>query len=465
VNGYAHREVSPTAPIIGALTLVAGCATYRAQPLPSEASLAEPAATDLEELGARAIRLQHAVLRPITLDLSDGLSPEEAAVLAVLSNPDLTAVRSARGEAAAQLIAAGLLPNPTFGAEVDRPYGSGAAGTVDASNVTLAFDLQELLGRSARVAAASGRLESLDESIAWQEWQVAQAAKLHVIRLSWLLHRMDLVSEEMEYQSQSVDVLEQAMAQGDAILSDVGVHRAALEGLRHQRDELEKTSQETRRELDRLLGLPPDDPTQVQVKAPPASWLPLPEAEDLRARAMTGRLDLESLRSGYQAQEAAVRQAIWNQFPAITIGVSRQRNETALKFLGGFVQLGLPIFNRNQGGIALERATRTRLREEYRARAAQVRSDVGVLVEGDRIYDRQLREADRGIIELMKIESAERGAVERGDLDRLAYQVARSGLADLRFQRAALGQARDEGRTALETACGALLFDDHVGER
>lgn len=446
--------------LILAASASAGCTTYERDPLPSIEALSRSPEPDVERLESLSAQLRHPALPPIALVVSDGLSPEEAAVLAVLSNPDLAAARDQRGEAAAQLIAAGLLPNPTFGAEVDHPHGLGASGTVNASNLTLGFDLTPILSRSARVAAASAGLKSVDRSVAWQEWQVAGAAKLQTIRLGWLSHRIGLVSEEMDHQSQTVDLLERAMNQGDAILSDVAVHRAALEGLRQQRNDLATNALETRRMLDRLLGVPPESEIPVSVSTPPSSWPALPEVSTLITTALTKRLDLESLRFGYDSQEATVRQAIWNRFPSITVGVSRQRNETALKFLGGFVQLGLPVFDRNQGAIALELATRTRLRDEYVARAAQVRSDITTLVASDELHARQIDEADRGIEELARIESAELAAVTRGDLDRLSYQVARGALADLRFRRAALEQARAEGRAALETVSGALFAWD-----
>ena len=55
------------------------------------------------------------------LDFDDGLSPDEAAVVAVLLNPALRAARAERGLAAAQLLRAGLLPNPELSGNLEFP--------------------------------------------------------------------------------------------------------------------------------------------------------------------------------------------------------------------------------------------------------------------------------------------------------------------------------------------------------
>src|SRR5262250_3896687 len=75
------------------------------------ASLAEPS---MEAIQVQAREIQHPILRPIEFDIRNGLSPDEAAILAVIANPKLRATRDQRKLAAAQLLQAGILPNPQF---------------------------------------------------------------------------------------------------------------------------------------------------------------------------------------------------------------------------------------------------------------------------------------------------------------------------------------------------------------
>lgn len=153
-----------------------------------------------------------------------------------------------------------------------------------------------------------------------------------------------------------------------------------------------------------------------------------------------------------------MRQAVLAQFPSFSIGITAQRNETALKFLGGFVTLGLPVLNRNQGAIALERATRKRLRHEYEARIATIRADVDRLAAEDTLLERQIQVARQGIVSLAGVEAAERKGVLSGDVSRLAWQEVRSTLLDMRLKLASLTQARIETRAALGAALGGGLI-------
>ncbi len=69
---------------------------------------------DMAALRIQAKEIRHPILKPIDLRLENGLSPEEAAILAVLVNPSLKAARDQKGIASAQLFQAGILPNPQF---------------------------------------------------------------------------------------------------------------------------------------------------------------------------------------------------------------------------------------------------------------------------------------------------------------------------------------------------------------
>jgi len=455
---WAGRSPRKWLPLVGGLLLagmLGGCATYRPAPLPSAGETAAAPAPDMARLKVAAAGLSHPLLHPITLDLADGLSPDEAAVIAVLNNPELRAVRDAHGEAAAQLVTAGLLPNPVLTGELDRAKGTVTEKTVNQYSVSLEQSLRELITRGARKAAARASLASVDLGIAWREWQVAQAARLSAVRLAMLGRRLKLVRSEITFEQQTVAVLESALKNGDATVEDLGVHRSALAGLRQRAGDLERVALKARARLNLLLGLPPSADIPVALAQGAGENLAaLPPVPALVRSAVARRLDLRALELGYAAQEARVRRAVLAQFPSISIGVVRQRNETAIQFLGGFVSLGLPIFNRNQGAIALERATRRRLRDEYAARIAAIRSRVAELAAADRVLGRQIAAARRGVASLAAVEKAEHAGVLSGDVGRLTWQQVRSSLVDLRIKLAALIQARLETRAALATATG-----------
>jgi len=428
----------------------AGCAGYPPKPLPPPPAAALPRPLDQPRLRVQARELRADSTPPVRIDLSDGLDPDEAAVLAVLLEPGLVAARDARGEAEAQTIAAGILPNPVLGVEFDHPYGPGSAGTSEVVNVTLGWDLKPLLARSAHRSAAEAAALEVDLGIVWQEWQVAQQARLLVVRLQWLRTRIELGREELAFEEQTAASLHEARKTGDATIDQVGVQLASLESARRAVDELEQAGLGAESDLRALLGNPRIEKLSVP-EAPPAGPVPAPDI----ARCLEQRVDLQALERGYQAQEATLRAAVLEQFPDLTVGIAHQHNESSLNFIGVFVDIGLPLFDRNQGQTALARATRRRLEHEYDARVARARADLDRLARHAALVARQLARVQAAVPPLEQIEREEQSAVARGDIDRLSYQTVRAALFDQRLQEAALSQALAESQVGIEMACGA----------
>lgn len=451
------RRPSPGAAGLAVLAglATAGCALYHAAPLPPLERLAAAPTLDAGRLRSEAAELDHPLVGPVALDLGDGVDPDEAGVLAVLLDPDLVAARDARGEAAARRITAELLPNPSLDAEVEHPYGSGTAGLVDVVNLALSIDLHQVLTWGPRTTAARADAAQVDLGITWREWQVAQQARLETVRLGWVERRLTILRDELALEERTQERIEKAVAEGDATTEQLGVQRAAVETVRRGLVDLEQTAVQTRSALLALFGEPAGfalavtPPTVTDSAIPPP-----PSAASVIPACLARRLDLAALRKGYQAQDERLRVALLEQLPNVTVGLARQRNESSIHFLGGLVSLGLPVFDRNQGGVALERATRRRLQDEYRARAAGVRASVAELLRLMSVFAERLPQVRAAIEPLATIEDAERDAAERGDIDWLSYQTVRLALLDQRLQAASLAQARDEARVGLDTACG-----------
>jgi hypothetical protein len=139
-----------------------------------------------EELALAAASLHHPRLPPVTIPEDGSLTPQAAAVVAVLQSPTLRAARARRGVAAAQLVQAGILPNPQLSGSMDFPIAGATDGTVNAFGIGATWDVTSLIGREAAMSAARHGAEAVDLEIAWQEWQTALAAKLHATRVLWL---------------------------------------------------------------------------------------------------------------------------------------------------------------------------------------------------------------------------------------------------------------------------------------
>src|SRR5207247_2119792 len=106
------------------LWLTAGCTKYEPLRLSAGAVEAKLSLPPADRVTVAVSELRHPILKPLAIDLTRAISPDQAAVLAVVLHPDLRADRDARNLAAAQLLQAGLLPNPQLVAGVDFPHGS-----------------------------------------------------------------------------------------------------------------------------------------------------------------------------------------------------------------------------------------------------------------------------------------------------------------------------------------------------
>ena len=115
------------------------------------------------------------------------------------------------------------------------------------------------------------------------------------------------------------------------------------------------------------------EPASARPRARPNGWRAartLPTAMEER------RLDLVALRLGYDSEEATLRAAVRAQFPKITLGLTRASDNSALKSLGPNAVFDLPFFDRNQGNVAMEKATRQQLFDDYVGRVYDARNDI-----------------------------------------------------------------------------------------
>src|SRR4051794_37698012 len=174
-----------------------GCARYDPKPLTPEAI--EAALTlnsgDLEHLRPWGDHDAGGGRPDVRVDLADGLSPDEAAMIAVAVHPTLRAERNRVGVSSAQLLQAGILPNPQLSANVDPVVGGNTTDTVTGYGVGLSWEVTALIARDARVAAASAGAASVRLDVAWKEWQAAQAARLAVFDLAALEEQAALADE------------------------------------------------------------------------------------------------------------------------------------------------------------------------------------------------------------------------------------------------------------------------------
>jgi cobalt-zinc-cadmium efflux system outer membrane protein len=436
------------------LISLSGCASYHPLSL-SHASvrqlLRRPSAKALQ---VAAAQLHHPLLAPVRLNFRNGIGPDQAAILAVILNPKLRADRDRKGLAAAQLIQAGILPNPTVGYSRDLVTGGNTAGTVSAFGFTGSWDISALVSHSAKVAAARANVQAISLDVAWTEWQTAVAAKLALYRVVALEEELIRARQISSDQQQTVDTLQAAVDRHEKSMLDLAAAQASREDARATELALEQELGRQRLELKKAVGVLPETDLSIERGIALPSHLPLPSEGELNADLENRRLDLVGLRQGYQSQEQTVRAAVLAQFPKVVLGFSRGSDTTNVHTAGFGVTIDLPVFDRNQGNIAIETATRRKLFDEYTARVFEAHADMATAVADIRSLNRQIAAAEAALPVLQHLVDIAKEASDQGAADILGYFQARTNLNQKSLQILKLKQQLVDSRIALELASG-----------
>jgi outer membrane protein TolC len=196
--------------------------------------------------------------------------------------------------------------------------------------------------------------------------------------------------------------------------------------------------------LKRALGVGPEVEVRVKADLMPDARFVAPTESELMTGLENHRLDLVALRQGYQSQEQTLVAACLDQFPRINLGFSRDRDNTNVRSIGLAVSIDIPLFDRNQGVIATEKANRQKLRDEYISRVFDARADIAQALADIAALNSQIADAQAALPGLQKLVDVYHQAVDRGnaDLFKLQQQLA-------------------DNRVALEIASGRYFPDEH----
>jgi outer membrane protein TolC len=344
-----------------ALPLLVGCARYAALPLARVPQLAPDVAFLVEP----------------PLLAGQRLSVEQIIELVLERNPDLRATRAKKGVAQAQLTQSGILPNPSLASAI-LPLLSDA-GSVPAWNVALTQDVKSLITYRSKRRAAGFAAQQVDADILWQEWQMAGQARQLTIDLIIGERSRPTYEEAFRILSHRNDVMQKALTAGNVTLVTASPTMVAFQTARTNLDTLDQHQLHLRHQLNALLGLVPE------AVIPLATDFVLPPFDPASIRADLGTLpdrrpDLLALRLGYASQDEVVRQQILSQFPDLIVGGSVNSDNSRVVNGGPQATIGLPIFDRNQGNIAIARATRAQLNAEYAAHLTSAVGEVGGLL-------------------------------------------------------------------------------------
>ena len=404
-----------------------------------------------------ASRFDDPTLKSQVVDFRSGIGPDEAATIAVYANPALRAIRNRRGLAAAQLIQAGILPNPVVSYARDYVTGGNTAGAVTAYNFSAGWEFSALVPFLPKQTAARKNFRSVDLDVAWQEWQIAVNARAAVYRVLSLNAQVARAHEANDGLQQSTDAVRKAAEAHEKTVLDLAAVESASQDSRATVLALQQEFERQRLGLNKILGVEPETNVALREGLTLPTRLAPPDERGLFDGLESRRLDLLGLQQGLESQDATVRAAILAQFPKMSAAFVKASDTTNVHTSGFNVAIDVPIFDRNQGVIATERATRQRLLDEYHQRVFEARSDIATAIADIRSLDRQIAAAEEALPLLEKLVNSAQTAIEQRNADVLSYYTARSNLLQKRIQLIKLQEQLLEAHTALEIASGRYL--------
>jgi outer membrane protein TolC len=386
-------------------------------------------------------------------DPSRPLDMDDVAMIAVVNNPDLKAMRAQVGVAEAQAFAAGLLPNP----QLSVAYGvliTGVGATTSSATATLGEDIVPLLTRSARRRATAANERSVRLNLLWQEWQIVSQARTLFARAVELERQRAVIDEYRKLFDDRYQRSNTAMQQGNEILPTVVSDLAALQAVETQLHDMEQMILKNRHDLNALLGLAPE----VQLRLVDNVSVPAIDAAKLTASLRDlaqRRPDLLALMAGYEAEEEKLRQAIIEQFPKLNVAPNYTNDTTPVYTAGPVITISLPIFDRNQGNIAVAQATRQQLHDEYQARLDTAFGAAGRLITELDLIGAQYQASLASIRRLLDAASVADLAYAAGNLDERSFVDLHSSLLAKEIESLKLEQTLVEQRIVLQTLIGS----------
>ncbi|MCK6478621.1 MAG: TolC family protein [Planctomycetaceae bacterium] len=444
----------PTSWILLPAVALAGCVSYEPDPLDPAKELAALRTRGIPEVELVRSTAGPLVPRGAAFDPADGLDEAELVAVALTLNPELRARRLEAGEARAALIQAGLWPNPEVGLSVARGLESGAGTTVD---FDFLFELLRGAERSARIDAATAKVEEVRAGIVAEEWRLAAEVRRQRLAVLAAEREVSLLGEEAALRERTRETVRRRRDMGEGTEVEVAASDLEVAEVRRETLRAEGEVEAARRELARLLGLPPGyalrivgsgDPLPVEV-------LPdVPEAE-IDRRLLAGRPDLKALEAAYKRAEHELRLAVERQYPHLNLGPLITREDDGAWHAGPSIGLELPLFDRNQGEIAEKEAQRARARAEYVAALQRARAEAMDALGRMRRVRTELDAFEKEVLPLVQ---------RTQDLAERAFRAGEVGVLDwITAQQRALTTRKALLESAVRYRAAALDFEAAVG--
>jgi cobalt-zinc-cadmium efflux system outer membrane protein len=446
-RGLTCSVLRPVSSILG--LWLAGCAMA---PVP-------PATLDvgqsLERYDARSLQdeaLKRFLVENLGRDPSPAWDFEALCWVAFHNHPSLALARSQWATAQAAERVAGVPPNPTLTLTPGYNTTREAGVSPWMPGVNLDFLFVHAFKGDRQLEMAHHETEVARLGVAIAAWNIRSELRKALLETAGAAQREAVLRRQAGLQQRLLTLLEQRFALGAIAAPEVSLARSAT-----LRAESAASNAATEAAVDRArvaaaLGLPAAALEGVALPAPPVTAPLSAEAfAAARREALRSRSDIVAALAKYQATHAALALEIANRIPDLHLGPGYQWDQGSNKWTLA-LSFELPVFHRNEAGIAAALARRAEAAAQFEVVQAQAIAAIDIAVAAQRAAAAQRERATRLRAELIRQNSLVEQRLAAGGADQVEVQTAQLDLASVEAALVDADQAVAAASGALEDA-------------
>jgi len=410
---------------------------------------------------ARALAVVFGVLAVAAPAAAQPISLEEALRRAIEQHPDLRVAEAELKASEGEVRGARTYPfNPEVSASGGRETNPGDPGRGSAYDLSLDQTL-ELGKRGPRIAAAEARLAAARARADQVRVGVLASARRAYLLALAAGDRLATVREAEAVAGELREFAAERLRLGAGTQLESNVAAAAAGRARSDRLAAERRRRLALAELATAIGAPAGELPEPMGAFPPLAPPP-GTPEEFVQRALAARPDLRAVRQERvaAASDLSLAKRLWIPDPTFGVRWGRANHpplegspqENTLLF---GLTLPLPIFNRNQGGVAVAQALDTRTSVIEQAQQRNVEREARAAYDAYRIAHEAALGFDKDVIDRIheNLELA-RESLRAGKISLLEFNVVRRDLVDTRLGYLDALADLVEARAALELAAG-----------
>ena len=321
----------------------------------------------------------------VTADLVRPLTVEEAVRVAVHNHSSIRARLAYLAERRADLVQAGLLPNPVVTLAFGIPMDDGGG---QPQMHGLMQDVAALWKRPSRIAAADAELRAALLELCDAVVEIAASVKRGMAELHHAQRRHALSSREAELLGERARLIQERESAGESTRLQVYAAQADMGAARLREIDDRARIGVARRVLLERLGVSARtlDAASYDFSTLPPAGDPVPTEHEVIRLIASHRLDVVAAFAIADASESRRVLAAHGRWPDVKLGAAYNRNFEDRDGLGPAAAVSVPVFDTGRTGVARARAARDR-------NLAEARRQLGDAVAEARIAHVKLTEA------------------------------------------------------------------------